>query len=121
MTCAATRDRSDPKERRDTRLLTVIGFPHAEDMAIRATRRVADDDHSIAEHAEANHPLLTVILTYILYLEAWSAKDKFSIFEVQASQRQGLCALLRIVCDGHVVSVSTSTYKRKGRARRRVF
>lgn len=54
MTCALTRAMSEPKERGDARLLAVIGFPHAEDMAIRATRRVANHYQTLAEEAEAD-------------------------------------------------------------------
>jgi hypothetical protein len=36
--CASTRARSDPKERRDAGFFAVIGFPHAEYIANRATR-----------------------------------------------------------------------------------
>jgi hypothetical protein len=39
-------------------LFAVICFPHAEDLAIRATRRVAHHDKSILEQAEADDPLL---------------------------------------------------------------
>ncbi len=50
---ASTRERSDFKVRREARLFTVIGLPHAEDVADRATRGVADDDHTAAERAVA--------------------------------------------------------------------
>ena len=93
MTCAATRTRSEPKERCDTRLLAVIGFPHAENVAIRATRGLADDDHSIVEHGKANHPPLTMVLAYILGLEVRAGEDCLGIFEVQASVGQRRSAL----------------------------
>ena len=87
ITCAATRARSEPKERRDTLLLAVICFPHAEYMAIRATRCVADNNHSIAEHAEANHPLLTVVLPYVFRFEVRAGEYCPCIFKIKASFR----------------------------------
>jgi hypothetical protein len=46
-------------------LFAVIGFPHSEHVAIRAARRVADHNHSIPEHPEADDSLLAVILARI--------------------------------------------------------
>jgi hypothetical protein len=62
MTCVATLARSDPKERGDERLLAVIGFPHAEHMASRATRCVPNHHHPIPEHAETEDPPFSVAL-----------------------------------------------------------
>jgi len=33
-------------------MIAVIGFPHAEHVAIRATRGVANDNHSLSEHVK---------------------------------------------------------------------
>lgn len=41
---ASTRARSDFKERRNAGLFAFIGFPHTENVAIRATRRVSHDN-----------------------------------------------------------------------------
>ena len=69
MMCVATLARSDPKEGGDERLLAVIGFPHAEHMAIRATRCVANHHHPIPEHAEAEDASFSVVLARIVRLE----------------------------------------------------
>src|SRR5450631_48222 len=63
MRWASTRARSEFEVRRETGLLTVVGLPHAEDVANRATRRVADDHHSTFQSAVANDPPLTIVLT----------------------------------------------------------
>ena len=109
ITWVATRARSEPEEWRDTRFLAVIGFPHAEDVAIRATRRVTNNNHPVMEHAEANNPSLTLVHAYILGLEVRSIENTLGILEIQASGRKRLFALLRIVCDCHMVTVSTET------------
>ena len=105
--------RSDPKERVNARLLAVIGFPHAEHMAIRATRCVADDHHAIAKHSEANHPPFAVALACVFGLEERLLEYELGILEVQLPCCQRLCPLLWIVGDRHAVSVSTSTPERK--------
>jgi hypothetical protein len=64
------------------RLLAVIGFPHAENVAIRATRCVTNNYHPIIEHAEANDPRLTVVHAYILGLEARSIENTLGVFEI---------------------------------------
>jgi hypothetical protein len=50
-------------------LLAVIGFPHTENVAIRATRCVPDDNHSISKVAEADDSALTIVSAPILGLE----------------------------------------------------
>jgi hypothetical protein len=50
-------------------LFAVIGFPHAEDVAIRATRRVADHNHSIPQHPEADDALFALVLAGVFGLE----------------------------------------------------
>jgi len=49
-----TRARSDFKERRDAGFFAFIGFPHAEDVAIRATPRVAHDSHPAFQAANVS-------------------------------------------------------------------
>jgi len=113
MTWAATLCRSEPKEGRDTRLLAVIGFPHAKDVTIRATRRVAHHNHPIVEHPETDHPNLAVLFATILRLEVRAGKDLKCILEVEAAIEESLFAFLEIVCDAHTISVATSTFERK--------
>ena len=54
MTWASTGESSDFKIRREAGLFTIIGFPHAEYVADRATRGVTDDDHTASERAVAD-------------------------------------------------------------------
>ena len=84
-------------------------------MAIRATRGIADNNHSIAEHAKANHALLAVVASYIFGLEVRASEYCFRILKVKASVRQRRVALVRIVGNCHSVIVATST---SGRNRR---
>ena len=109
MTCEATLARSEPKDLADTRYFAVICFPHAENMAFRTTRCVANNHHSIMEHAEANHSPLAIVFSIILSLKVRSIKDLVCIPEIETSIRQGLCALAGIAGDCHTVNVTTST------------
>jgi len=95
MTCAATRVRSDFKEGRDTRLLSVICFPHAEDVAIRATRRVADYHHSVAKQSKANDSLLAVVLAQVFRFKRRTRENNGGILKVEASLLQCFAALRR--------------------------
>jgi hypothetical protein len=112
MTCAATLDRSDPKEWRDTRFLSVICFPHAEDVAIRATRRVADHHHSITKHPKADDSFFAVVLAQVFRLESRACKDQDRIRKVKASRLYCFDSLRWVVGDCHVVSVATKTSRR---------
>ncbi len=109
MMCAATLLKSDPKEWRDARLFSVIGFPHAEDVTVHATGCVADDHHSVAKHAEANDSLLAVVFAQVFGFERRSREDEESIREVDASVPQRFCPLGRIVGQTQAVSVVTTT------------
>jgi hypothetical protein len=88
--CASTRARSDFKERRDAGFFAAIGFPHAENVAIRATRRVSDDDHSALQYAVTNDASFAIVLSQILYLYGHTRKDKLGAGEIQSSL--GLCS-----------------------------
>ena len=117
MTCAETFARSDPKERGDKRLLAVIGFPHTEYMAIRATRGVANDDHSVPEHPKAEDSFLSVVLASVLGLKVCRLKYNFRVFEVELPVGEGACSFWGIVGDSHGVIVSTSTPLSRNRNR----
>jgi hypothetical protein len=90
-------------------LFAVICFPHAEDMAIRATRRVADHDKSIIEPAEADDPLFAVVPPLIDGLERWACEDVLGVFKIQTSLAQRDFALGLVVRDWHTVNVATKT------------
>ena len=116
MTCVATLPRSEPKERGDARLLAVIGFSHAEHVAIRATRCVTYDHHAIIKHAKTDHPGLAVVPADVFGLEIRSLKHNLGVFKVQLPVGKGLYPLPRIVGDDHKVIVFTSTAERKSDA-----
>jgi len=113
MTCVATLARSDPKERGDERLLAVIGFPHAEHMAIRATRCVANHHHSVPEHAETDDSSFSVVLARVFRLKVGRLKDEPRVLKIKLPLGECLGALRRIVGDGHKVIVTTITAKGK--------
>src|SRR5450432_3748416 len=69
MRCASTRARSDFEVRCETGLLTGIGLSHAEDVANRATRRVADNHHPAFQGAVANDSSLAIALTSVFDLD----------------------------------------------------
>ena len=99
MTCASTRARSEPKERRDTRLFAVIGFPHAEDVAIRATRRVANDNNTTVEQTEADDAEFTVVSAIVFDLECRSRENQLCVLEIESAFREGSCSLGRVIDD----------------------
>lgn len=105
--CASTRSRSDFKERRDAGFFAAIGFPHAENVAIRATRRIADDDHSALQPAIANHASFAIVFSQVLDLHGHTRKDVLGVGEIQSPI--GLCssALGLIEEDLHSVIVYT--------------
>ena len=73
--CASTRAKSDFKARRDTGLFAFIGFPHAENMAIRATRGIAHHNHPPRQQAVANDARFVVVLAGIFNLKRDTRKD----------------------------------------------
>lgn len=101
MTCASTRARLEPEERRDTRFLAVIGFPHAKDMAIRATRRVANHNDPSVKDTKADDSRFAVIPARILDLEPRASKNKCRILKVESAFSKGGCSFPRIEGDCH--------------------
>lgn len=99
--CASTRFRSEPKVRREAVLLTAVGLSHAEDVAIRATRGIADYDQAVFELAVANHSNLAIVLARVLNLYGQAGEHERGIFEIQASFLQRSSPLVRIVGDAH--------------------
>jgi len=99
--CASTRLRSDRKVRREAVLLTSIGLSHAEDVAIRATRGVADDDQASLELAVAEHPSLAIVLARVLDLDGQTCEHDRGILKIQTSFRHRPGTLVRIVGNAH--------------------
>jgi hypothetical protein len=82
-------------------LLTVICFPHAEDVAFLAAWGVSHNDHPPSKQAKANDPRFTILLANVLYFDGDSRKDGQSVFEVQTPLPERLVALRGIVGDAH--------------------
>jgi hypothetical protein len=101
MTCASTRARSEPEERRDARFLAVIGFPHAKDVAIRATRRVADHYDPTVKDVKTDDSRFAVAPARVLDPERRARKDNCRILEVESTLSEGGCSLSRIECNYH--------------------
>jgi len=99
ITCASTRRRSEPKERGDTRFLAVIDFPHAEDVAIRATRCVANNDNPTMEQAKADDADLIVVSAIVFDLERRSRENELRVLEVESAFRECGCSLGRVIRD----------------------
>ena len=93
------RARSEPEERRDTRFLAVIGFPHAKDVAIRATRCVAYDDDATVENAEADDSDFAVVSAGVLDRKRRTCEDNLCVIEVESAVLKSGRSLGRVVRD----------------------
>ena len=109
MACRSTRFRSEPNDGADARLLAVICFPHAENVTVRATRRVTHYNQTLTKEPEANDPLLAVVVALIFSLERRPSKDLRSVCKVQPAINQRQISLARVEGDFHPVNVSTKT------------
>ena len=101
MTCASTRLRSEPEVRRDARFLAVIGFPHAKDVAIRATRRVAHHNDPSVKDTEADDSGFAIAPARILDLESRAGENKCRILKIESAFSKGNCSFPRIEGDCH--------------------
>jgi hypothetical protein len=98
-TWASTRARSDFKERRDACSLSFIGLPHAEDVTVRAARRVAHNDKASRQQPVADDALLAVVPPGVFDLYRDTGKDQRCVCEIQSTFGQRLRALDRIERD----------------------
>jgi hypothetical protein len=80
-------------------LLTVVGLAHTEDVANRATRRVADNHHPAFQGAVANDPSLTIALTGVFDLDRHAIEHENCVSEIESTIGERLGALGRIVAD----------------------
>ena len=103
MRWASTRARSDFEVRCETGLLTGIGLPHTEDVADRATRRVADDHYSTYQSAVADDSPLTVVPARVFDLDRHACEHKDGIFEVEPAIGKRFLSLGRIEGDTHML------------------
>lgn len=91
--CASARARSEPKVRREAGLLTFVCFSHAENVAIRAARGVADDHQSALEPAVADHPDFAIFLAGIFQVDRRSGEHDRRILMIKAPFPQCACTL----------------------------
>jgi hypothetical protein len=66
---------------------------HAEDVANRATRGVADDYQSAAKQAEAQNSAFTILFARVLDFNRQPLEDGSRVFKVQASFGERLFTL----------------------------
>jgi len=104
---------SDFKEWRDAVLFAFICFPHAEDVAIRATRCVAHDDYPSFQHSVADNTCFAVVFSRIFDLQSDTRKDQCSVRKIQPALRQRFVALGWVKSNPHAVIVATSTTRCK--------
>jgi hypothetical protein len=80
-------------------LFAVIGFPHTEYVAIRATRRIANHDQSSSQQPEADDALLAVAPAVALDLERRTGEHQRRVREIESTLRERCFPLARI--EGH--------------------
>jgi hypothetical protein len=83
---------SEPKERREAGLLTVVGLSHAEDVARRAKRGAADSCQATREKAIADDAAFTVLSSRILELDREAMEDGCRVLKSPILARR-LCDL----------------------------
>ena len=109
MTWESTRAKSEPKMRCEAGLLTVVGLSHAEDVANRATRGVADYYQPASKQAKAEDAAFTVVFACVFDLDRHALEDSGCVFKVLAALSECSSAFGWIVGDSHLVIVSTKT------------
>ena len=107
MTCLSTRARSEPEVRRETGLLTIVCLSHAEDVASRATRGIADYHEPAGQQPEAQDSAFTIVPARILDFDRQALEDNDGVLEIQAPLCERLLALGGIVGYAHRVIVYT--------------
>ena len=112
--CASTRARSDFEVRREASLLTIICLSHAEDVANRATRGIANDNRTTFEHAVADDASLAIVFARVFDLYCHAFEYEQRVFEVKAPFRQCPGSLRRVVSNSHGVIVYTLTWRLAG-------
>jgi len=110
---ASTLARSEPKERADAFDFACIAFPHAKDMAIRATRGVTHGHHAPGQQAKADDAGFAVIPAVILDLQGIAFEHEGSIGEIQSTFGERLVSLCGVAGHLHEVIVATITIECK--------
>ncbi len=88
-------------------MLTIVCLSHAEDVANRATRGVADDNHAAFEHAVTDDASFTLVLARAFDLDGCAFEYQYGIVEIEAAIGQGSHSLRWIASDTHRVIVYT--------------
>ncbi len=96
-----------------TRFLSVIGFPHRNDVSCIATRCPDDNHHPLVQMSDANDPCFAVVMTHIRNVDRHAGKYLDRISEIQAALSQRLFALGRVEGDLHGYSVATKMAESK--------
>jgi hypothetical protein len=94
-------------------LFAFIGFPHAEYVAIRATRCVPNDNHPPRQQTVADDSHFPVLFANVFDLKGNALKDHLGIRKVQTSFYQRLLAFYGIEGDAYSVIVATTTENHK--------
>lgn len=82
MTCALTRAKSELKVWREAGLLTIVCLSHAEDVANRATRGIANYYKSACKQTEAENSAFTEIFPLVFDFNRRALEHRLGIFEV---------------------------------------
>jgi hypothetical protein len=77
-------------------LLSFIRFPHAEDVTIRATRRVANYHHAPGQQTVANDSDFTIVSARIFDLKRQAGENDLRVPKVQTPLTQAGLALVGI-------------------------
>ena len=83
--------------RPDFFLFALIGFSHADDVANVASLRVANDDHSAVEIAEADDALFAIIFSLVFELGNRALEYLDDAVEIELSLYDGFESFFRIV------------------------
>ena len=70
-------------------------------MAIRATRRVANDNDPSAQHTETDDSRFAVAPSFVLDFESRPGENQLGVFEIEAAFGKGRCSFPRIESDCH--------------------
>jgi hypothetical protein len=84
ITCASTRLRSDPKDRREARFFAGIGFPHTDDVTPGVTLCIDDLHKPAPQQAKADDSRLSVILTRVLNLSRDAIENLSGVRKIEA-------------------------------------
>jgi hypothetical protein len=85
ITCASTRLRSDPKDRREARFFAGIGFPHTDDVTPGVTLCIDDLYKPTPQQAKADDSGLSIVFARVLGFSRDSIENLSGIRKIQPS------------------------------------